>query len=112
MGFAGGIDRVTEQIDATAIPPRPAADVVVLPDGELPLEAAEVARICRSVRSVAVDYEPKSLAAKMRLANRLGAKWVVLLTPDEASRRTARVRDMSSGAQEQLDWAELPTRLG
>ena len=112
VGFAGGIDRVTEQIDATAIPPRPAADVVVLPDGELPLEAAEVARICRSVRSVAVDYEPKSLAAKMRLANRLGAKWVVLLTPDEASRRTARVRDMSSGAQEQLDWAELPTRLG
>lgn len=111
VGFAGGIDRVTEQIDATAIPPRPAADVVVLPDGELPLEAAEVARICRSVRSVAVDYEPKSLAAKMRLANRLGAKWVVLLTPDEASRRTARVRDMSSGAQEQLDWAELPTRL-
>ena len=112
VGFAGGIDRVTEQIDATAIPPRPAADVVVLPDGELPLEAAEVARICRSVRSVAVDYEPKSLTAKMRLANRLGAKWVVLLTPDEASRRTARVRDMSSGAQEQLDWAELPTRLG
>ena len=111
VGFAGGIDRVTEQIDATAIPPRPAADVVVLPDGELPLEAAEVARICRSVRSVAVDYEPKSLTAKMRLANRLGAKWVVLLTPDEASRRTARVRDMSSGAQEQLDWAELPTRL-
>jgi len=111
VGFAGGIDRVTEQIDATAIPPRPAADVVVLPDGELPLEAAEVARICRSVRSVAVDYEPKSLAAKMRLANRLGAKWVVLLTPDEASRRMARVRDMSSGAQEQLDWAELPTRL-
>ena len=111
VGFAGGIDRVTEQIDATAIPPRPAADVVVLPDGELPLEAAEVARICRSVRSVAVDYEPKSLAAKMRLANRLGAKWVVLLTPDEASHRTARVRDMSSGAQEQLDWAELPTRL-
>ena len=111
VGFAGGIDRVTEQIDATAIPPRPAADVVVLPDGELPLEAAEVARICRSVRSVAVDYEPKSLTAKMRLANRLGAKWVVLLTPDEASRRMARVRDMSSGAQEQLDWAELPTRL-
>jgi histidyl-tRNA synthetase len=111
VGFAGGIDRVTEQMDPAAIPPRPTADVVVLPDGELPLEAAEVARICRSVRSVAVDYEPKSLTAKMRLANRLGARWVVLLTPDEASRRTARIRDMTSGAQEQLDWAELPTHL-
>jgi histidyl-tRNA synthetase len=83
----------------------------VLPDGDLALEAAEVARICRAVRSVAVDYEPKSLRAKMKSANKLGAKWVVLLTPDEAKRRTAQMRDMTSGEQEELDWTELPTRL-
>src|SRR5205814_10314274 len=52
VGFAGGIDRVTEQIDATAIPPRPAADVVVLPDGALALQAADGARTCRSGRSM------------------------------------------------------------
>ena len=62
-------------------------------------------------RSVAVDYEAKSLRAKMKSANRVGAKWVVLLTPDEAKRRVAQIRDMTSGVQEELAWTELPTRL-
>jgi len=66
---------------------------------------------CRSVRSTAVDYEPKSLAAKMRSANKLGVKFVVLLSPADAAQRTARLRDMSSGEQTDLAWVELPTRL-
>src|SRR5216684_1782276 len=113
VGFAGGIDRVVDLMAASGqeVSARPAADVVVLPDGELSVEAAEVARICRAVRSVAVDYEPRSLRAKMKWANKLGAKWVVLLTPDNAKRRTARIREMTSGEQTELDWAELPTRL-
>jgi histidyl-tRNA synthetase len=113
VGFAGGMDRVTELMAAagTEVAVRPAADVLVLPDGDLAVDAAEVARILRAVRSVAVDYEPKSLRAKMKSANKLGAKWVVLLTPDEAKRRTAQIRDMASGEQEELAWEELPTRL-
>jgi histidyl-tRNA synthetase len=88
-----------------------AADVVVIPDGDLPVEAAEVARICRAVRSVAVDYESRSLRAKMKWANKLGAKWVVILTPETAKRHAAQIRDMASGEQTELDWVELPTRL-
>jgi histidyl-tRNA synthetase len=113
VGFAGGLDRVVELMAASGArqPARAAADVLVLPDGDLAVEAAEVARICRAVRSVAVDYEPKSLRAKMRAADRVGAKWVVLLNAEDAARRTAQLKDMASGEQEQLDWAELPTRL-
>jgi histidyl-tRNA synthetase len=111
VGFASGLDRVTELVDPGSVAARPAADVVVLPDGDLGLEAAEVARICRAVRSVSVDYEPKSLRAKMRSANKLGARWVVLFDADQARRRVANLRDMSSGTQEELEWVELPTRL-
>jgi histidyl-tRNA synthetase len=113
VGFAGGIDRVIEQMAASGqdMIAKPAADVVVIPDGELAVEAAEVARICRAVRSVAVDFEPRSLRAKMKWANKLGAKWAVLLTPDAAKRRTAQLREMTSGEQTELDWVELPTRL-
>ncbi len=111
VGFAGGVDRVTELMPIDSIPVRPPADVLVIPDGDLAVEAAEVARICRAVRAVAVDYAPKSLKAKMRSANKLGARWVVLLTPDEAKRRVAQLRDMSSGEQTELPWVELPTRL-
>src|SRR5215472_15755801 len=54
VGFAGGLDRVTELIDRAGVAATPAADVLVLPDGDLAVEAAEVARLLRAVRSVAV----------------------------------------------------------
>jgi histidyl-tRNA synthetase len=113
VGFAGGMDRVTELMAASGeeVVAPPAAEVVVLPDGALDSAAAEVARICRTVRSTAVDYDRKSLRAKMRSANKLGARWVVLLTEDEAKRRTAQLKEMVSGQQVEVAWADLPARL-
>lgn len=113
VGFASGLDRVTELMSQSGeeVIARPSADVLVVPDGELAVEAAEVARICRAVRSAAVDYDPRSLKAKMRSADKVGAKWVVLLTAESAKKRTAQLRDMASGEQTELPWVELPTRL-
>ena len=113
VGFAGGLDRVTDLMAARGeeVIASPAADVVVLADGELDVAAADVARICRTVRSVAVDYEPKSLRAKMRSANKLGARWVILLTADDAAGRTAQLKEMASGDQVEVAWADLPRRL-
>jgi len=91
--------------------PPPAVDVVVLADGDLDVAAAEVARICRSARSVAVDYERKSLRAKMRSANRLGAQWVVLLAAEDVAQRVAQLREMASGEQAEVAWDDLPQRL-
>ena len=113
VGFAGGIDRVVDLMAAGGqrALERPAADVVVLPDGELSVEAAEVARNCRAVRSVAVDYESRSLRAKMKWANKLGARWAVLLSPQDAGRRVAQLKEMGSGKQVEVAWADLPARL-
>lgn len=113
VGFASGLDRVTELMarGVEEIIARPAADVLVLPDGDLAPEAAEVARICRTVRSVAVDYDPRSLKAKMRSAHRLGAKWVVLLSGDGTENQTALLRDMASGEQTEVSWDDLPKHL-
>ena len=113
VGFASGLDRVTELMAEKAVeaPPPPVAEVLILPEGELAPAAAEIARACREVRSVAVDFEPKSLRAKMRSANKLGARWVVLVSPDDAKRRVAQLRDMTSGDQAEVSWEELPKRL-
>src|SRR6266850_4945607 len=113
VGFAAGMDRVTELMAATgaeAIAPG-VADVAVLPDGDLDVAAADVARICRTVRSVWVDYERKSLRAKMRAANKLGARWVVLITEEDAKRRVAQLKEMASGEQVEVAWTDLPARL-
>jgi histidyl-tRNA synthetase len=113
VGFAAGLDRVTELMAATGaevITPG-VADIAVLPDGDLDVAAADVARICRTVRSVWVDYERKSLRAKMRAANKLGARWVVLITEEDARRRTAQLKEMASGEQVEVAWTDLPVRL-
>jgi histidyl-tRNA synthetase len=113
VGFAGGVDRVIELMSAgePAETKRPPADVLVLPDGDLAIEAAEVARICRKVLSTAVDYEPKSYTAKIKAAIKLGVRFVVVLTPTNAQRKFARLRDMTNDEQSEVPWAELPTRL-
>ena len=113
VGFAGGIDRVIDQMtsEGEEVVPEPAADVIVLPDGDLVAEAAEVARLIRAVRSAAVDYEPRSLRTKMSAADKVGARWAVLFDADEAKRRAARLKDMSTGEQREVSWAELPEVL-
>jgi len=113
VGFAGGLDRVTEVVAASGaeVIPEPAAEVVILADPGLELEAADVARLCRGARTVAVDYEPRSLRAKMRSANKLGARWVVLLGASEAQRHVAQLKDMASGEQVEVPWKELAESL-
>lgn len=113
VGFAGGLDRVIELMSGGKPQEikKPPADVLVLPDGDLALEAAEVARICRTVRSTAVDYELKSYTAKVKAAIKLGARFVVVLTPANAPRRIARLRDLTNDKQTDVPWVELPTQL-
>jgi histidyl-tRNA synthetase len=113
VGFASGLDRVTDMVKAAGVEviAAPGAEVLVLPDAELEVAAAEVARICRAARSVAVDYEAKSLKAKMRSANKLGARWVVLLSAEDAKQRTAQLKEMASGDQVAVAWADLAARL-
>jgi histidyl-tRNA synthetase len=113
VGFASGIDRVVELVQTarTQLIGVPASEVVILGDAGLEVAVADVARICRAVRSVAVDYEAKSLKAKMKSANKLGARWVVLITTSEAERRVAQLREMASGEQVEVAWADLPAHL-
>ena len=113
VGFASGLDRVIELVEASGaeVIDAPVAEVEVLSEAGLEVAAADVARICRAVRSVAVDYESKSLKAKMRSANKLGARWVVLLTASEAERRVAQLKEMGSGGQAEVAWDQLPERL-
>ena len=113
VGFAGGLDRVADVVEAggAEVIAQPAAEVVVLAEPGLEVAAAEVGRVCRAARSVAVDFEPKSLRAKMRSANKLGARWVVLLSEAEAARKVAQLKDMASGEQAEVAWADLVERL-
>jgi histidyl-tRNA synthetase len=110
VGFAGGIDRVAHMLqhDLGAIVPPASADVLVLPMGEgLDRQAAEVGRIARAVLPAAVDYTTRSLAAKMRAADKTGARWVAIMNADEAGRRVVQLKNLVGGEQREVAWDDL-----
>ena len=47
----------------------------------------------------------------MRSANRLGVRWVALFNAAEAERQVVQLREMASGEQAEVTWAELPDKL-
>ncbi len=114
VGFAGGVDRVAYMLEHELgkVTPPVAADVLVLPMGEgLDRAAAQVGRLCRAVRPTAVDYSARSLRAKMRAADKSGARWAVIMNADEAGRRAAQLRDLVNGEQRELAWDALAGAL-
>jgi histidyl-tRNA synthetase len=113
VGFACGLDRTVAMLaeEGVEIPIPPAAEVLVIGDQVGPEQLAEVGRICRTRRGTAVDYTERSLSAKMRSANRLAARWVVLMNAEEAGRRVAQLKEMAGGEQREVAWQGLPEAL-
>lgn len=114
VGFAAGLERMVMVLrqEGEEVIGAPAAEVLVLTDGPgLGLAAAAVARACRAVTTAAADHSARSLKAKMRAASRSGCRWVAIMNADEEARRVVQLRDMSSGEQAEVAWAELPSRL-
>lgn len=110
IGFALGMERLTLLIN-TLNRGVPAAGLQVyvapLGNGTRPT----VFSLLRDLRSrglrVESDYEGKSLKSQLRRADRLGARFVVIVGEDELSRGTVPVRDMAGGAQEDVPIAAL-----
>ena len=114
VGFAGGIERVAFMLhhELGAITPPVVADVLVLPMGEgLDRAAGQVGRIARAFRSTAVDYSRRSLRAKMKAADKTGARWAAIMNADEAERRVVQLRDLTSGEQREVAWDALAENL-
>jgi histidyl-tRNA synthetase len=104
IGFALGMERLVMLVEAPADARR--CDVFLLPlvaaaTGEA--MAAQRALRQAGVR-VAMDYENRSFKARMKLADKLGARLVAIRGDDERARGVWALRDM--GSSQQKDVAE------
>ena len=57
------------------------------------------------------DYDRGSLKSQMRKADKLGARYTLILGDDELAKHTAVVRDMATKAQQDVPLDELPRFL-
>jgi histidyl-tRNA synthetase len=103
LGFALGFERTLLALEAACVAvPRPAiAEVFVA--RVAPETAGEAFRIASELRAAGVsaetDHQARSLKAQFKVADRLGARVVVVVGPDELAAGEVVVRDMALGAE-------------
>jgi histidyl-tRNA synthetase len=109
VGWAGGIERLAMLLAAAPPAPRPAAIVPIGPEAE---ERAQVLAHELRRAGIAVDLAFKGKPGqRMKRADRIGARWSVSLGSDELARGVVRLRDLDSGAEEELGTDALVARL-
>jgi histidyl-tRNA synthetase len=106
VGYAFGVERLL----LTAAPygrvpgARPACDALVA--SIEPAQAKPAAAAARSMRAAGIrtvlDVSDRKLDRKLRYADRLGARAIVLVGPDEAAEDSAAVRDMQTREQQRV----------
>jgi len=114
-GFGMGEERLLLTLEKLGVqlPVDSAVAAFVAPLGESAREAA--IRLLAELRSRGVSaetsYDSRSLKAQMRLAGKLGARFVVLLGDDEISRGVASIKNMETGEQSESPLDRVAERI-
>jgi histidyl-tRNA synthetase len=101
-GFALGMERLVMTVPAVV--PEPRCDVFIAPLAKGALDHA--LRLQKALRDAGVatlmDHEGRGLKSQMKRADKLGARYVVIMGEDELARQVFTVRDMKASTQETL----------
>jgi histidyl-tRNA synthetase len=102
IGFAAGMERI-----ALAMPKLEAVgrcEVFLMPLGSAALDAGLVLQraLRQAGHSALLETEGRSFKSKMKMADKLGARFVLIRGDDEAKKAVWAVRDMRGSAQEEV----------
>jgi histidyl-tRNA synthetase len=118
-GWATGLERIAQAMESAPSPAtaemrdgsRPQVVFVLTePAAKEPLFGL-LSELRRHGIGATMDLGGRSLKGQMRQADRIGAEWVVIVGPDEWSRRVSAVRDMVSQTQEEVELDRLRDNL-
>jgi len=115
LGFGSGLDRIITTIEAQNVrfPDPPGIEVYLAGVGEnstsLVLEISYLLR--RKGISTEIGLESRSLRSQMKTANKLGAKYVILIGEEEIEKGVVTLRDMRDGHQETIDFQMIGSDL-
>jgi len=107
VGFAVGVVPTILALQKGPGAARPAAPVADLYLAAFSDDVrAEVFRLAERLRgegvSVEMDYERRSLKAQMRSANKLGARYAIVIGPDEIAGGEFKLKEMATGVEQRL----------
>lgn len=115
LGFALGFERTLLAMQAAGveIPAPPRAEVFVARVDDT--VAAEVFALAQRMRDAGVaaelDHQARSLKSQFKQADRLGARFVVIVGPDELAAGEVTMRDMSSKEEKRVAFRAAPAAV-
>ncbi len=111
LGFGMGTGRLLMLLEAQGIElPKPSGcDIYVAPMGEnASFEAAAIVADLRAGGiSAQTDVVGRSLKAQMKYADKIGAKYTMVLGDDEIANGKAKVKNMDNGESTEMELAEI-----
>jgi histidyl-tRNA synthetase len=114
FGFSIGQDRLVLAVEqAGHLKPREALAAYVAWLGEAALAPAQnlVRELRRGGWSVEIGYEPMKLKKSLGIANKLQARFAIIIGEGELAGGRYQVKDMSTGAQEPVEPARIASYL-
>lgn len=94
VGFAAGVERLLLASEIDGAPSAPDFFAVAVTEAERPAVFKLTTELRRAGLAGDLDYEGRSLKAQMRSANRSGARWALLLGPEELSKGAVKLKDL------------------
>lgn len=116
LGFAMGIERLMMVLSAqnAELPEAPTCDLFIATLGENALLKAS--NLCRLLRDegykVQTDICGRGLKAQMKYADKIGAKFTLVLGDNEVESGKAVLKNMSNSAEKEIALAEIVEELG
>ena len=116
LGFGMGIERLMLLLKAqqTELPEAHTTDIYIATLGDKAiLKASELcAELRREGYKAETDICSRGLKAQMKFADKIGAKFTVVLGDDEIDGGKARLKDMAEGTVKEIKLSELTEELG
>ncbi|MGH7726219.1 MAG: histidine--tRNA ligase [Candidatus Eiseniibacteriota bacterium] len=116
VGFSAGIERILSALETQGRVPKSASRLLYLArvgGADVERAALALARSLRTEHEVSYDYESgKGLKHQLERADKLSARFALILGEDELAAGEVTVKDLTSGTQERVRTSELSARLG
>ena len=115
VGFATGLERLLLALESQKLLPEKnrSVDAYVVALGEA--AQAEGFKLLNSLRqqglSAAMDFAGRSMKAQMKQANKLGAKYSVILGEDEIAEGVVMLRSMEDSSQAKVPMAQVAEKI-
>lgn len=112
VGFGLGIERLLLVLEASGIelPTTQSADalIVYLDGGAAKAEALRIATTLRNEGfSAEIDANGRNMKGQFKYADRIGARYCVVIGGDELASREATVKDMATGEQKRVPFSDI-----